>query len=68
MIADGDRDPPAAPPEELRAAMQAAESAFGGEVEDEDWERETQDPAARPGRWPRTTHGRPVGFAGRLRV
>ena len=26
--------------DELRAAMAAAESAFGGEVEDEDWERE----------------------------
>jgi len=34
--------------DELRAAMEAAESAFGGEVEDEDWEREQKIlPAAR---------------------
>jgi predicted acetyltransferase len=34
--------------DELRAAMEAAETAFGGEVEDEDWEREQKLlPAAR---------------------
>ncbi len=52
--------PPA--PEELRAAMQAAESAFGGEVKDEDWERERKIlPASRA--LAAYEHGRPVGFA-----
>ena len=37
--------------DELRAAMAAAESAFGGEVQDEDWEREQKilPRVARPG-------------------
>ena len=49
-------------PEELRAAMQAAESAFGGEIEDEDWKREQKIlPIERA--LAAYEHGRPVGFA-----
>ena len=49
--------------DELRAAMEAAESAFGGEVEDSDWERERQIlPAART--LAAYDNGRPVGLAG----
>lgn len=49
-------------PEELRAAMQAAESAFGGDVEDEDWERQRKIlPASRA--LAAYDHDRPVGLA-----
>ncbi|MDQ3065867.1 MAG: GNAT family N-acetyltransferase [Actinomycetota bacterium] len=48
--------------DELRAAMAAAESAFGGEVEDEDWERERKIlPAARA--LAAYDNGTPVGLA-----
>ena len=53
---------PPTTPEELRAAMQAAESAFGGQMEDEDWERERKIlPISRARA--AYEHGRPVGFA-----
>ena len=55
--------PPA--PEEMRAAMEAAESAFGSQVEDEDWER--QQKIVPPARTLAAYEGRsPVGFAAAL--
>ncbi len=48
--------------DELRAAMEAAESAFGSEVEDEDWEREQKIlPASRA--LAAFDGGRPIGLA-----
>ncbi len=48
--------------DELRAAMTAAESAFGSEVEDEDWEREQKIlPASRS--LAAYDNGKPVGLA-----
>jgi predicted acetyltransferase len=48
--------------DELRAAMSASEAAFGGEVEDEDWERERKVlPASRA--LAAYDGGRPVGLA-----
>jgi predicted acetyltransferase len=53
--------PPAA--DELRPAMEAAEAAFGSEVEDHDWERERK--ILPPSRTLAAYDGeRPVGFAG----
>ena len=49
--------------DELRAAMQAAEGAFGAELEDEDWEREQKFlPASRA--LAAFDGGKPVGLAG----
>lgn len=49
--------------DELRAAMEAAESAFGAGVEDEDWERERKIfPASRA--LAAYDDGKPVGLAG----
>jgi predicted acetyltransferase len=53
--------PPAA--DELRAAMEAAEGAFGSELEDHDWEREQKIlPPARA--LAAYDNGKPVGLAG----
>jgi len=49
--------------DELRAAMEAAETAFGGELEDDDWEREQKFlPASRA--LAAFDGGKPVGLAG----
>jgi predicted acetyltransferase len=50
-------------PDELRAAMEAAEAAFGDSLDDEDWERESKAlPAERT--LAAYDDGRPVGLAG----